>query len=46
MQTLDFASPTRNSERIFLRIFLTAQHQTEGLQDILQNQKALYLVFL
>ena len=42
MQTLDFVSPTRNSERIFLRTFWTALHETEGLQEIFQNQRAFY----
>ena len=42
MQTLDFLSPTRNSERIFLRNFWTALHETEGLQERFHNQSAFY----
>ena len=46
MQTLDFVVPTRNSKRIFVEDLRIAQYQTEGLQEIFQNQILLYLVYL
>ena len=39
MQTLDFADPTKNSNKIFVEnLWTSVVHQTEGLQEIFQNQ--------
>ena len=46
MQTLDFADPTKNSKRIFVEDLWTPLHQTEGLQEIFQNQIGLNSVYL
>ena len=46
MQTLDFVVPTRNSKRVFVEDLRIAQYQTEGLQEIFQNQILLDLVYL
>lgn len=45
VQTLNFASPTRQCKLFFLENLWTLRSRTDGLREIFQNQRFLYLLY-